>query len=189
MATAPAFWRVFPWNPEAPSGAAHSPSFVPPATGRGRFDLPRDLSPVLYLAESPDHAVGEALQVLRNQKVSGDALKRGKLSLSLVSVSIAGAEPSELLDLCDPAALYREGLKPDRVASRHRWVTQPIARSLWTRGFAGLRWWSSFWGDWHSVVIFAARLEDRMSFGAPSVLAPDSPAVIDAANLLDIEIL
>lgn len=186
MAEAQLLWRVFPWDRQAVLGREHSPSFVSPAGGRGRFDLPPDLSPVFYLAESPEHAIGEMLQGLRNRRVTGEVLRRAGYPLSLVSVMLPDAIRSELADLCNPEFLAREGLKPDRLASRHRWVTQPLARTLWSRGFGGLRWWSRFWGDWHTVVLFVARLRGQMRFGEPSVLTPDSPHVIDAANLLSI---
>ena len=182
-------WRVFPWDRRALVGAAHSPSFVPPTTGRNRFDLPPDLSPVLYLAESPEHAIGEMLQTVQNQRVSSDVLRRAGLPLSLVSVSLPDGTRAELADLCDPETLAGENLRPDRLASRHRWVTQPLARNVWSRGFAGLRWWSSFWGDWHTVVLFVARVRGQMRFGEPSVLTPDSPHVIDASNLLGIRLV
>ena len=49
----PEFWRAFPRDRSAPPGARFSASFVPDPTGRGRFDLPWNLSPVLYMAETP----------------------------------------------------------------------------------------------------------------------------------------
>jgi hypothetical protein len=51
-------WRVFPWDPEARPGAPFSLAAVPRHQGSGRFDIPH-LSPIRYLAESPEHAVGE----------------------------------------------------------------------------------------------------------------------------------
>jgi hypothetical protein len=181
-------WRVFPWDRSAAPGDAYSPSFIRPPSGRGRFDLPREQSSVLYVAESAEHAVGEALQPWRGQRVSTGVLKRRGLPLSLVSVTLDGASRPELADLCNPEALARLGLAPDRVASRHRWITQPLSRTLWTRGFGGLRWWSSFWGDWHTVVLFVARLRGRLLFGKPRMLEPDSAPVVDAVGLLGIEL-
>ncbi|HZD04543.1 MAG TPA: hypothetical protein VE173_06485, partial [Longimicrobiales bacterium] len=65
---------------------------------------------------------------------------------------------ARIADLCDAVVLQRLGTAPDRVASRHRTVTQPIARAIWEAEYAGLRWWSRFWGDWHTTVLFTARL-------------------------------
>ncbi len=64
-----------------------------------------------------------------------------------------------------------------------------MARALWDSGYAGLRWWSSFWGDWHTWVLFTSRTEGRLTFGQPGVLAVESPAVTDAARALGIELL
>lgn len=76
------------------------------------------------------------------------------------SAASAGREGpgARIADLCDAGVLQRLGTAPDRVASRHRTVTQPIARTIWDAEYAGLRWWSRFWGDWHTTVLFTARL-------------------------------
>ena len=63
-------------------------------------------------------------------------------------------------------------------------VTQPIARAAWKAGHHGLRWWSSFWGEWHTVVLFTKRLSGTLGFGEPGVLTVDHPAVTEAASLL-----
>lgn len=177
-------WRVFPWDPAAPPGERFSPSWVPEPTGRGRFDLPRDLSPVLYLARAGAHAVGEALQGWRGQRILDAHLTRASLRLALVEVRVPPASAGRLADLCDPAYLARTRTGPDTTASRSRERTQPIARSAWDAGHHGLRWWSSFWGDWHTVVLFTARLAGRLRFGEPEVLTLEHPAVIEAADRL-----
>ncbi len=177
-------WRVFPWDPGARGGARFSPSFLPKSTGRGRFDLPRTLSDVLYLAETPDHAVGEALQPWRNRSLKPYHLIRAGLPLALVEVTLPMASVGKLADLCDPAHLAETGPPPDRAASRLRERTQPLAWEAWEAGHHGLRWWSSFWGDWHTVVLFTARMPEGLRFGAPVTLGPDHPAVTGAADLL-----
>lgn len=178
------FWRVFPWNPEVGEGRLFSPSYVPPTTGRGRFDLPVACSPVLYVAESPEHAVAEAIQPWRNRPLREAHLRRAGHPLALVGVQLRRTEAAELVDLCDPNSLRRLGVAPDEIASRHRRTTQPIAASVWDSGDVGLRWWSSFWGDWHGVVLFTARLRRRIRFGRPEVLSGDTPAVREAAAAL-----
>jgi len=181
-------WRVFPWDERASPGETFSPSFIPSSTGRGRFDLSRDRSSVLYLAESPDHAVGESLQPWRGRRIGERHLTRAGLRLSLVAVSIDDDAAAALADLCDPKLLAETGLPPDHLASRRRWVTQPLATSLWDQGYPGLRWWSGFRGDWHTVVLFLARIGDRLAFGEPAPLALGSPAVTEAARLLGIDL-
>ncbi|MDH5588562.1 MAG: RES family NAD+ phosphorylase [Gemmatimonadota bacterium] len=177
-------WRVFPWDPRAAAGARFSSSFIPAPTGRGRFDLPRDLSPALYLAESPEHAVAEVLQPWRGRRLEAFHLVRAGLPLAVVDLHLPPTTAERLADLCDPTTLTKLGVGPDRTASRHRDRTQPIARAAWDAGHAGVRWWSSFWGDWHTVVLFTARGRGRPRFGAPDVLTPDHPVVEAAGDLL-----
>ena len=165
-------------------GRLFSPSHIPPTTGRGRFDLPLACSPVLYVAESPEHAIAEAIQPWRNRPLRRPHLVRAGRPLALVAVQIAPETASGLTDLCQPAVLDRLGLTADRVASRHRRRTQAIAASVWDRGHAGLRWWSSFRGDWHGVVLFTARTNAGVRFGSPEVLSAENPALQEAAAAL-----
>ncbi len=174
-------WRVFPWDPDVNRGRLFSPSYIPPTTGRGRFDLPVACSPVLYLAESPEHAVAEAIQPWRNRPMRQPHLLRAGRPLALVDVLLAADEAPGPADLCDPDVLGRLGVSANRVASRNRRRTQPIAASVWDRGHVGLRWWSSFRGDWHGVVLFTARTGRRLRFGKPEVLSAETPALQAAA--------
>ncbi len=178
------FWRVFPWDPDVNEGNLFSPSYIPPTTGRGRFDLPVACSPVLYLAESPEHAIAEAIQPWRNRPLRRPHLLRAGRPLALVGVRLEPDASSRLLDLCDPRTLHRRRLSPDRIASRDRRTTQPIAASAWDRGHAGLRWWSSSWGDWHGVVLFTKRVRRSLHFGEPEVVSRDNPALREAAGAL-----
>ena len=175
------FWRVFPWDPDVNRGSLFSPSYIPPTTGRGRFDLPVACSPVLHVAESPEHAVAEAIQPWRNRPLRKPHLLRAGRPLALVGVQMAADKAPDLADLCDPDVLGRLRVSADRVASRNRRRTQPIVASVWDRGHAGLRWWSSFWGDWHGVVLFTARTRRRLRFGKPEVLSAETPALLEAA--------
>ena len=178
------FWRVIPWDPDVSEGRLFSPSYIAPTTGRGRFDLPVACSPVLYAAESPEHAVAEAIQPWRNRPLRPPHLLRAGRPLALVGVEMAPEKASELADLCDPGTLGRLGVSADRVVSRHRRRTQSIAASVWDRGHAGLRWWSSFRGDWRGVVLFTVRVERSVRFGRPEVLSAGTPALREAAAAL-----
>ena len=165
-------------------GSLFSPSHIPPTTGRGRFDLPPACSPVLYVAESPEHAIAEAIQPWRNHPLRQPHLLRAGRPLALVGVRMAPSTASELADLCQPAVLGRLGLSADRVASRHWRRTQAIAASVWDSGHAGLRWWSSFRGDWHGIALFTARMKEGVRFGNPEVLSAGNPALQEAAAAL-----
>jgi hypothetical protein len=92
------------------------------------------------------------------------------------------------MDFCDPVVLSERGVRPDTTASLHREITQPLANLAWKSGAFGVRWWSAFWGDWHTVVLFTARAGDRIEFGDPIPLAPGEPALRQAAELLGIRI-
>lgn len=178
------FWRAFPWDRDGPEGAPFSPSYIPKTTGRGRFDLPVACSPVLYLAGSPEHAIAEAIQPWRNRPLRSTSLLRAGHPLALVDVRLGPEEVENLVDLCDPATLRRRRLSPDRIASRNRRRTQPIAASVWDSGNIGLRWWSSFRGDWHGVVLFTARVGRSLRFGEPQTISSDTPALHEAAAAL-----
>jgi hypothetical protein len=182
-------WRVFPWDPRADAGAPFSPSFVPEPSGHGRFDLPSGVSPVVYFAESPAHAVAELIHPWRGQTIDDRHLTRAGRRLALVEAGLGADEARDLGDLCDPETLVRLDVAPDRVASRLRTVTQPIARRVWDSGAAGLRWWSRFWGDWHTTVVFGRRAETStapLEFDAPVPLTIDHPAVEESCDALGI---
>ena len=178
------FWRVIPWDPDVGEGRLFSPSPIPPTTGRGRFDLPAACSPVLYVAESPEHAIAEAIQPWRNRPLRPPHLLRAGRPLALVGVEVAPEKASDLADLCDPGTLGRLGVSADQLASRDRRPTRRIAASVWDRGHVGVRWWSGFRGDWHGVVLFTARVERSVRFGRPEVLSAETPALREAAAAL-----
>lgn len=177
-------WRVLPWDSRVRPGRPFSPSFVPGATGRGRFDLPVDRSPVLYLAESPEHAVAEALQPWRNRPLRTEHLERAGLPLAVVRVRLSDDARPGVADLCDPEVLGALDVGADQIASRHRHVTQPIARLVWEAGHSGLRWWSTFWGDWHGVILFTERIAAGLILDEPEALSLETPAVRVAARAL-----
>lgn len=180
----PALWRVFPWDERAEPGDRFSPSYVPRASGRGRFDLPLDRSAVLYLAETAEHALAELLQPWRGRPLRPAHLEHGGRPLALVEVHFDDQTGAEIMDLCDPNVLARERIAPDIVASRQRHHTQPLAGHAWETGHHGLRWWSTFWGDWHSVVLFVKRLAAPLRFEDPVVLSIDAPVARRTATLL-----
>lgn len=184
----PTLWRVFPWDPHADAGTPFSPSWLPSQSGHGRFDLARraDAS-TWYFAEAPEHAVAERIQDLRNRTLFDEALFERGYRLALVAVEIAG-DPTPV-DLCDPRELARRGIAPDRLAYRDRDVTRRIAADLHAdRTVTGLRWWSAFFGEWHTTALFSDRVgEAELRFGEPEALHLDTAAVVAAAAALAIE--
>lgn len=187
-------WRVFPWDPGATPGAPFSPSFIPRSTGRGRFDLPAGLSGQLYLGETKEHAVAELLQARRRGSITPRHLIRGAQQLAAVEVHLPQRLSESVVDLCTPSGLQTTTAGADQVASRYRAKTQPIARTVWEHGHAGLRWWSKFHGDWHTTVLFSERWTidgcgegPELRFSEPVPLTLESPSVVEAARVLGIE--
>ena len=181
-------WRVFPWSEAAAEGELYSPSYVPPLQGKGRFDLPGVPGGVLYLSESPDHAVAEHIQHYRNGELDEADLIVAGQELALVAVSLPDGIRKAIVDLCDPAILNRLRIGPDRLASGDRASTQAIAASLASEGYNGLRWWSALSGDWHTVVLFRNQLNGTLEFGTPERIYPDHPSVVAAARELGVRL-
>jgi RES domain len=179
-------WRAFPFDATAVPGTPFSPTYVHPGQTAGRFDL-QDQPPVLYLAESPEHAVGEVLQAFRGRRIGPDHLRRHGWPLAVVSFAIADGLARRIPDLTDPRTLLRLDLRPDALASHDRRVTQGIARTLHAAGEPGLRWWSALTGAWHAFALFTDRLDPGdLHAGEPELLTLDHPAVATAAAVLGI---
>ena len=144
---------------------------------------------MVYLAESEEHAVGEMIQGFRNSPhpLTGDDLTAWGHRLALAPATLAGEVWPRIADLCDPAVLGALHIGADRPPLRDRGQTQAIAAALHRDGHAGLRWWSAFWGEWHTTVLFRDRLPpDALTYGPPVPLDPSHPHVLEAARLLDI---
>lgn len=183
-------WRVFPWDESAKPGDRFSPSYLPPQSGQGRFDLPADGgASAWYLAGTPEHAVGEKIQDLRNRVLSDEFLVEYGHTLAISPVGLASN--ATIADLCDPHELVARGIRPDHLVHDDRSVTQAISRALHKdEGIAGFRWWSALRGEWHTTVLFSDRLSpSTLTFPeTPTALTLTHPAVTAAAHALAIEI-
>lgn len=168
---------MFPWDRQAAEGQPFSASFVPAAQGSGRFDLPGEPAGILYLAESSDHAVAEKIQDLRSQTLDAEDLSEYGHPLALVQVTLAPQVLARMADLCDPATLATLEVAPDDVCARDRTTTRAIAVRLYRAGYTGVRWWSAFFGEWHTLVLFRDRLDPPPAFGEPELLHIAHPAV------------
>jgi hypothetical protein len=67
---------------------------------------------VLYLAESPEHAVAERIQPFRGQPLDAADLRAAGHALALVRVELPQGLATGLADLCDPDVLSRLGIRP-----------------------------------------------------------------------------
>jgi hypothetical protein len=147
-------WRVLPWDPSARPRATGGALWFPrPFQGTARHDNPARYG-CLYVTEEPVSAIAEALAPFRG---TGDLLP-GMLTRMGRALALARLElrDPELLDLDDPAVLAEAGLRPSRVATHRRDVTQGDAARLFDAhpGAAGLRWWSTLEASWINVTLF-----------------------------------
>ncbi len=180
-------YRCFAWNararPDRPDGPLWFPRLY---QGDGRHDN-ADLYGCLYLSEQPLSCVVEQLARFRGQRLLPALLVRRGLPVALAELELSNG--ADLVDLDDPAVLRRERLRPSRVATRARDVTQPQARSLYERhpDAAGLRWWSTFEAQWLNVTLF-----DRAGSGLRLVsvraLEVAHDEIVAAADLLGLRV-
>lgn len=176
-------YRCFAWNerarPDRPDGALWFPRLY---QGDGRHDN-AELYGCLYLSEQPLSCVVEQLARFRGQRLLPALLRRRGLALALAELELG--EDAELLDLDDPAVLRREQLRPSRVATRARDVTQPQARALYESHAeaAGLRWWSTFESQWLNVTLFD-RAAAALGLVSVRTLGVEDEEVAAAAEVL-----
>ena len=80
--------------------------------------------------------------------------------------------------------LRRERLRPSRVATRDRRVTQAQALALHDRhrNVAGMRWWSTYEATWINVTLFD-RAASRLRVHSVRALSVDDPSIVEAADL------
>ena len=85
--------------------------------------------------------------------------------------------------------LRRERLRPSRVATRERGITQPEALALHEKhGEAtGLRWWSTFESQWLNVTLFD-RASSALRLVSVRALEVDDEAIAAAADVLGLRL-
>ncbi|MGI8808490.1 MAG: RES family NAD+ phosphorylase [Acidimicrobiales bacterium] len=170
------------------------PMWVPvDRQGGGRFDN-RHRYAALYLATSPQSAVGEAFG---NSSVWIEAeIVRAKEGRSRSLVTLEVDDGKELLDLDDPQTLVELGLRPSDVRRRNRDHTQEVALALSldmaATGTRGLRWRSYWRPEWEVLVLWSNSL-DPPWFPFVSVVDVEElrvghPAVVLAADVLPREL-
>jgi hypothetical protein len=110
-------------------------------------------------------------------------LVRAGLPLAISELELS--DDVEVVDLDDPAVLVAEGLRPSRVATRQRPVTQRLAAELFERhrDAAALLWWSTLEASWLNATVFG-RAAPSLSVKRTQRLTPDHPLVREAAAFL-----
>lgn len=181
-------YRCFAWNSGGHETDEDGPLWFPRAyQGEGRHDNP-DAYGCLYLSDRRVACVIEQLAAFRGQRLVPALLRRRGLPLALARLEL-DEDRAPLIDLDDPSVLRRERLRPSRVATRTRAVTQPQALTLF-RGHAqagGLRWWSTWEALWTNVTVFD-RAARALSVAAVERLTLDHPDVIAAAEYFGLRV-
>ena len=181
-------YRCFAWDEHAPDAGPDGPLWFPRIyQGEGRHDNP-DRYGCLYLSISQLSTVVEQLARFRSQRLLPSLLRRRGLPLALADLELH--DGAELVDLDDPVVLRRERLRPSRVATRDRRITQPQALALYDRHrrVAGVRWWSMYEAGWINVTLFD-RAASRVRVGSIRALTAEDPAVVEAADFFGLRSL
>jgi hypothetical protein len=179
--------RCLAWNeraaPDGPDGALWFPRLY---QGEGRHDNPLVYG-CLYLSEQPLSCVVEQLARFRGQRLTPALLRRRGLPLGLAELELP--DGAQLVDLDEPSVLRRERLRPSRVATRERTVTQPLALALHEKHgeAAGLRWWSTFESQWLNVTLFD-RAASALRLGSVRALDVDDDEIAAAADILGLRL-
>jgi hypothetical protein len=180
-------WRVLPWRPDAspaePGGAVWFPRQL---QGAGRHDNPQ-LYGCIYAGESPLSPIAEALAPFRGAGTLTDGmLVRSGIPLALAQLSLA--DDSDVLDLDDPAVLLDAELRPSRVATGERAVTQADAARLFARRPEplALRWWSTIEASLANLTVFD-RAQSALDVIDVEPLSRTTAAVGEAAELLGLD--
>jgi hypothetical protein len=176
-------YRCFAWDERAGDSGTDGPLWFPRRyQGEGRHDNP-DRYGCLYLSASMLSTVVEQLARFRGQRLLPSLLRRRGMPLALAELDLDVDDDTGLVDLDDPAVLRRERLRPSRVATRDRRVTQAQALALHDRdrGLAGIRWWSIHEAMWINVTLFD-RAAPQLRVRSVRPLTIEDPAVVEAAE-------
>jgi hypothetical protein len=175
-------YRCFAWSERARAEQPDSPLWFPRVfQGDGRHDNP-DVYGCLYLTDREASGVVEQLARFRGQRLIEPMLVRRRLPLALAAIELP--DSAEVVDLDDPAELRRRRLRPSRVATRDRAITQPQALDVYRdTGAAGIRWWSIHESLWANYTLFD-RSVSALSVAEVRPLELADPAVAEAAEFL-----
>jgi hypothetical protein len=150
--------------------------------GDGRHDNPT-LYGCLYASVEPVSAVAEQLDRLAGTSLEAADLVRRGFPLALTAIELS--DEARLVDLDDPAVLAGEGLRPSRVATHERSLTQAGAADLFTSHAeaVGIRWWSTLEALWANVTLFD-RAEESLAVEDVHPLGLGDDVVVEAADFL-----
>ena len=158
-----------------------------PPRGEGRHDNPDDYG-CLYLADRAVSCIAEQLAAFRGQRLTSSILRRRGLPLGLAEIEL-DERAAGVIDLDDPIVLRRERLRPSRVATRSRAITQAQALALYRAHpqAAGLRWWSTWEALWANVTVFD-RARSSLHLAGVRELSLSDAALLEAADLFGLRV-
>ncbi len=177
---------MFPYLATARPGEPGHPLYEHRPQRGGRIDHP-DYH-VWYMSRLAEAACGETFGNLTRWDAS--MLEFPQLAGSRRALGVYSL-PDDLrvLDLDEPAQLVRLGLRPTQVVIRNLTVTQAWGHRIWAetdphtsdraRVWQAVSWWSYHRPVW---TVLASWLRPKLARVEP--LAPDHPALIDAAKAL-----
>jgi hypothetical protein len=181
-------WRLLPLaHDAAPTGPGGALWFPRELQGAGRHDNP-DRYGCLYVSESPVSAVAEALAPFRGTgTLSSGMLLRAGTALMLAQLQIE--DESHLIDLDEPRVLTRTRLRPSKVATNVRAITQAYATRIYDEHptAVGLRWWSTIEASLVNLTLYD-RSADVLRLIDIQQLTFEHPATHAAADLLGLAI-
>jgi hypothetical protein len=171
-------YRVFPFDSAAAETDPGGALFVADSARNRTSNI--DMYKTFYAAGEPEAAISETLGHLVVWRPATFTHPLGPLALATYKVDDAAA----IYNLDDVDALAAIGiLRPSRVVTPDRGVTQAWARTVFTKGgYCGVRWWSRYSADWNVFGLW--NIEAVRLAGPPTPLRIDSAPVIAAANAI-----
>lgn len=171
-------FRVFPYVAAARRGHEGSPLWRPTTQGSGRVDNPERYL-VLYAADSAVGAIQERYarySEWSEAMLASPSWPEARAALAELEADI------DVLDLDDAKALARRSIRPSRIVTRDRSVTQRWALDVFEDDrWAGVRWWSSLDADRGSYGLWSV---DGLRVRSATPLDAKHPAIQEAAETL-----
>lgn len=160
-------FRVFAWDGASQGDGNGGPLFVPRGRqGAGRHDVP-SLFGALYCSRDAISAIAESVKHLRGRTLTDlDFAVPPTFAKTLVELRLDDRAP-HVVDLDEPTDLLARALRPSRVATRRRPVTQRMAAAIFDEGAAGLQWWSTLDAEWTNVTLFYERAATHVRVVTP----------------------
>lgn len=175
-------YRVVPYLPHASRQERGNPLYLPISMGGNRVDN-AGVYDVLYCGDSPECAIAEAFGW---KPVWEEGMLRGSRELpgsrqALVTYSLP--KVFSVCDLDDPKRLAQMELRPSRVVTRDRTITQRWALDIFnSREFVGVSWWSYYNPDWASMGLWET---SPLIVANVDLLSWEHPALRKAADALN----